>query len=113
MEPSLCAIIQMEWLSASFTVLVYFLQQSVDLNGIRQESRLKAREPRGTFLVLCKPREPAAVGLLRTLIPTMSASSEDHIPELGSSSHHKVAVCLVLSESLYNYLLNLHQKPEN
>lgn len=72
----MCAIIQMEWLSASFTVLVYFLQQSVDLNGRKRESRLKAREPLGTPQVGGKSREPAAVGLPRMSRATMSASSE-------------------------------------
>lgn len=82
----MCAIIQMEWLSASFTVLVYFLQQSVDLNGIKQESRLKAREHHGTFQVLCKLREPAAVGFPRMLITTMSVSSEELVKGQGTSS---------------------------
>lgn len=81
----MCAIIQMEWLSASFTVLVYFLQQSVGLNGRKRESRLKAREPLGTSQVGGKPRV-AAVGLPRMLIATMSASSEGLLKGQGTRS---------------------------
>lgn len=111
----MCAIIQMEWLSASFTVLVYFLQQSLGLNGRKRESRLKAREPLGTSQVGGKPRAAAVVDshnvrklrgaaegtgnpfsksdrVERAVLPCLSYGP---IPELKSSSRHEVAACLV------------------